>query len=86
VNRPYVYRGRKVPGVYQRCTTRCGADKCEKHKWQYEVELPAGPNGSRQRDVKGGFETAKEAADAKAEVVRQFKGRHAVGRSQDDLE
>ncbi len=73
MNRPYVYRGRKVPGIYQRCTSRCGADKCDRHKWQYEVELPTGPRGERQRDVKGGFDTAKEAVDARAEVLRQHK-------------
>ncbi len=73
MNRPYVYRGREVPGIYQRCTAKCGPDKCDRHKWQYEVELPTGPRGERQRDVKGGFATAKEALGARAEVIRQFK-------------
>jgi integrase len=73
VNRPYVFRGREVPGVYQRCTSKCGADKCDRHKWQFEVELPTGPNGQRERVTKGGFDTPKEAADAKAEVVRLHK-------------
>jgi integrase len=73
VNRPYVFRGRKVPGIFQRCTTRCGKDKCDQHRWQYELELPAGPYGDRQRDVKGGFATAKEAVDARAEALRNFK-------------
>lgn len=73
MNRPYVYRGRKVPGVYQRCTARCGKDKCDQHRWQYEVELPTGPHGARQRDAKGGFATAKEAVEARAEALRQFK-------------
>lgn len=73
MNRPYVYRGRKVPGVYQRCTARCGPDRCDQHRWQYEVELPTGPNGARQRDAKGGFATAKEAVEARAEALRQFK-------------
>jgi len=52
---------------------KCGADKCDRHKWQFEVELPARPNGQRERVTKGGFDTPKEAADAKAEVVRQHK-------------
>jgi len=73
VNRPYVFRGREVPGVYQRCTGKCGADKCDRHKWQFEVELPAGPNGKRERVTKGGFDTPKEALAAKTEVVRQHK-------------
>jgi integrase len=72
VNRPYVHRGRKIPGVYQRCTAKCGS-KCDRHRWQYEVELPTGLNGKRERDVKGGFETAAEAADARAEVLREFR-------------
>jgi integrase len=37
------------------------------------VELPAGPSGDRQRDVKGGFATAREAVEARAEALRQFK-------------
>lgn len=72
MNRPYIYRGRKVPGVYQRCTSQCGADKCDRHKWQYEVELP-GPRGKRDREVKGGFATAKEALEARLEVLRQHR-------------
>jgi hypothetical protein len=59
MNRPYVYRGRTVPGVFQRCTSRCGKDKCDQHRWRYELELPAGPTGVREREVKGGFATAK---------------------------
>lgn len=73
MNRPYVYRGRELPGVYQRCTAKCGADKCDRHRWQFEVELPNELNGKRQRVTKGGFGTAKEAADAKAEVLRAHK-------------
>jgi integrase len=73
VNRPYVFRGREVPGVYQRCTASCNADKCDRHRWQYEVELPTGPGGARQRFTKGGFLTAKDAVDARAEVVRRHK-------------
>jgi integrase len=37
------------------------------------VELPSGLNGARQRDVKGGFASGKAAAEARAEVVRQFQ-------------
>ncbi len=73
MTRPYVYRGREVPGIYQRCTARCGRDKCDRHKWQYDVELPTGPTGNRQRATKGGFATAKEAVEGRAEVLRQYK-------------
>jgi hypothetical protein len=51
MNRPYVYRGRTVPGVSQRCAARCGKDKCDQHRRQYELELPSGPNGSRECEV-----------------------------------
>jgi integrase len=73
MNRPYVYRGQKVPGIYQRCTSKCPAEKCDRHRWQFEVELPTGPDGQRQRDVKGGFATGKEALDARGEAIRIFK-------------
>ena len=70
MNRPYVYRGRKVPGIYQRCTSTCSPDKCDQHRWSYEIELPT--DTGRTRDVKGGFATAKEAQEARAEVLREF--------------
>jgi integrase len=58
--------------VYQRCTAKCDADKCDRHRWQFEVEL-SGPTGKRERVTKGGFDTPKEAVAAKAEVVRLHK-------------
>jgi integrase len=73
VNRPYVYRGREVAGVYQRCTAKCVGDTCSKHKWQFEVELPGVPGAKRERITKSGFATAKEASDARAEVIRKHK-------------
>src|SRR4029078_6083123 len=75
VNRPYVRRGKVIPGVYQRCTWKCGAERCDKHRWQFEVERRAGYDGQRQRVTQGGFETAKEAADAKADTL----ARHRAG-------
>jgi integrase len=82
VNRPYVRRGKVVLGVYQRCTARCGAERCDKHRWQFEVELPTGPDGKRQRVTKGGYATAKEAAEAKADsVARHRAGTLAMDRS-----
>jgi integrase len=68
-----VFRGKEVPGIYQRCTGKCAADKCDRHRWQYDVELSAGPNGKRQRVTKGGFESAKDAVFARAEILRAHK-------------
>src|SRR5438067_6059251 len=73
VNRALVYRGRPTPGVYQRCTDHCNAEQCTQHRWQYEVELPPGPNGRRRRITKGGFLTGKQAADARDEILHQHR-------------
>jgi integrase len=37
------------------------------------VELPAGPDGSRRRVADGGYASAKEAADARAEILAQHR-------------
>jgi integrase len=70
-----VYRkpGKHGKGVYQRCNATCPADRCRVHKWTYVVELPAGPDGKRRQITDGGFETAKEAAEARAEIIRQHR-------------
>ena len=73
MNRPYLYRGREISGVYQRCTATCGRDKCDRHRWQYDVELSLGPDGKRSRRTKGGFATGKDANQARAEVLRQHR-------------
>ena len=73
MNRPYAYRGKEVSGVYQRCTTRCGTERCERHRWQYEVEVANKTTGKRQRVTKGGFATGKEALTARAEVIRAHR-------------
>ena len=73
MNRALVYRGRPIPGVYQRCTDHCNAEQCTQHRWQYEVELPPGPNGRRRRITKGGFLTGKQAADARDEILHQHR-------------
>jgi integrase len=73
VNRPYVYRGSRVPGVYQRCTDRCGPQRCDRHRWQYTVELPPGPDGARRQLSKGGFVTAREALAARTQAKREAK-------------
>jgi len=70
-----VYRkpGKHGKGVYQRCNATCPADRCRVHKWTYVVELPPGPDGKRRQVTDGGFDTAKEAAEARAEVIRQHR-------------
>jgi integrase len=70
-----VYRksGKHGKGVYQRCRATCPPDRCRVHKWSYVVELPPGPDGRRRQVTDGGFETAKEAAEARAEIVRQHR-------------
>jgi integrase len=68
-NRPYVHRGRQVPGVHQRCISKCPAEACRSnHKWEYVVELPD-LGGGRRRISDGGFATGAEAAEARDEVV-----------------
>ncbi|HKT00406.1 MAG TPA: tyrosine-type recombinase/integrase, partial [Rugosimonospora sp.] len=64
-------KSHKYTGVYQRCTQTCPADRCRVHKWSYMVELPPGPDGKRRQLTDGGYASAKEAADARAEVIRQ---------------
>ena len=62
MNRPYVYRGQSVAGVYQRCRQEC-LDPCSAHSWSYRAELPAGPTGRRQQLAKDGFATGKARSD-----------------------
>lgn len=66
-------RSPKHKGVYQRCTKDCPAERCRSHKWAYAVELPADANGYRQQFAKGGYDSAKEAADARTEVLAQHR-------------
>jgi len=48
-----------------------GATGCKRgHKWTYHVELPTNTNGARHQVTTGGFTTGKEAADARADVLR----------------
>jgi len=65
--------GKHGKGVYQRCSDDCATDRCRIHKWAYMVELPPDHAGKRRQLTKGGFETAKDAAEARAEVVRQHR-------------
>ena len=65
--------GKHGKGVYQRCNATCPPDRCRVHNWVYIVELPPDHEGKRRQLTKGGFETAKDAAEARAEVVRQHR-------------
>jgi integrase len=59
-------------GVYQRCADDCPADRCSRHTWTWEIELP-GPNGKRDRRSKGGYSSAKAAANSRADVLKQHR-------------
>jgi integrase len=56
--------------VYQRCRPGCDPDRCRTHLWSYSVELRPGPDGQRRQLSKGGYETARDAAADRAEIVR----------------
>ena len=73
MNRPFVYRGRPVAGVIQRCKNSCPADACSQHKWAYSIELPAGPSGKRRQVTKSGFVTGKDAMQARADLAKQHR-------------
>lgn len=73
MNRPFVYRGRAVAGVIQRCKKTCPPDACSHHKWAYSIELPAGPSGKRRQVTKSGFLTGKDAMQARADVEKQHR-------------
>lgn len=73
MNRPFVYRGRPVAGVIQRCKDACNVDSCAQHRWAYSIELPAGPSGKRRQVTKSGFTTGKEAMQARADLAKQHR-------------
>src|SRR5437763_9954759 len=58
-------------GVYQRCGSACPADRCREHTWSYHVELPPGSDSKRRQVTKGGFASARDAAEARAQVLAQ---------------
>ena len=74
MHRPYVHRGRTIPGVYQRCAKKCPASGCKVgHRWEYVVELAMNANGERRQKVKGGFRTGTEAFTARAALIKQHR-------------
>lgn len=74
MNRPYVHRGRQIPGVFQRCAKDCPQSGCKKaHKWMYYIELPADASGKRKRPSKGGYPTGKDALEARDAVLAEHR-------------
>ncbi len=73
MNRPFIYRGRPVAGVIQRCKASCSDDACAQHTWAYSIELPAGPSGKRRQITKAGFNTGKDAMQARADLAKQHR-------------
>lgn len=63
----------RYKGVFQRCREDCPPDRCRRHSWSYAAEVPTGSNGKRRQLTKGGFESARSAADERAEVLRQHR-------------
>ncbi|MFI5495276.1 tyrosine-type recombinase/integrase [Actinoplanes sp. NPDC051859] len=73
MNRPFIYRGRPVAGVFQRCTKDCPAEICMRHRWAYTIELPAGADGIRRQRTKSGFTTGKDAMEARADLAKSHR-------------
>ncbi|MEU7574065.1 site-specific integrase [Micromonospora sp. NPDC049240] len=69
MNRPYIYRGQKIPGVFQRCNRNCPASRCTVHTWSFHLVLPAGPDGRRPQVTKGGFASGQEAKKAREDAA-----------------
>lgn len=58
----------RTTGVRQRCRPDC-PPRCRRHRWEFHVELPADETGHRRQVTQGGFATAAEAAEARAQIV-----------------
>lgn len=58
-------------GVFQRCNATCPPQGkvCKAHTWAYLIELPPGRQGSRRQWTKGGFTSAKAAAEARLDIL-----------------
>jgi integrase len=58
-------------GVFQRCNATCPPQGkvCKTHTWAYLIELPPGRQGSRRQWTKGGFTSAKAAAEARLDIL-----------------
>lgn len=68
-------------GVRQRCAPECPA-RCRVHRWEFQVELPAGEDGKRRQVGRGGFLTSREASEARAEVLARHKAGTLPNREQ----
>lgn len=59
-------------GVRQRCGSDC-QPRCRVHRWEFHVELPADEQGKRRQFTRGGFLTARDAGQARAQVLAQYR-------------
>jgi integrase len=62
-------------GVFQRCNDTCPpkGERCRSHAFAWRFEAPPGAGGKRRQLGKDGYKTAQEAADARAETIRQYR-------------
>lgn len=62
-------------GVFQRCNDTCppSGERCRTHTFAWRFEAPPGPDGKRRQLGKDGYKAAKDAADARAEAIRQHR-------------
>jgi integrase len=68
-------RSQRHRGVYQRCRDgECPpkGERCSRHTWTYQIELPE-RNGKRRIVTKGGFPSATVAARARADLLKQHR-------------
>ena len=72
-------RSNKYPSVYQRCRPDCPPDRCKTHSWMYQLDV-TGADGRRIQVAKGGFPTARAAAEARAAELRRIREGHAPAR------
>lgn len=76
---------RKETGVFQRHTRRCppaaGARGYAEHKctgtWTYVIDVGRDSNSNRVQEKKGGFRTKEDARSARANRLRELRGRTA---------
>lgn len=62
----------RTTGVRQRCVSDC-QPRCRTHRWEFHIELPADELGNRRQFTRGGFLTARDASEARAQVLAQYR-------------
>ena len=61
-------RKTRFTGIFQRCDKHRG-QRCRRHRFCFYVELAPGGDGRRRQVSRGGYQSAAEAAAARAKVV-----------------